>query len=78
MRRRASDRGDIGMIERSEHFRFALKTGESFGIVSKRFRQNLDGHVALELSVVRLIYLSHSASANGGEDFVHAEFGARG
>src|ERR1700693_2634643 len=44
----------------------------------KRFGQDFDGHVAPELGVVRLIHLAHSARANLREDFVGAEFGARG
>ena len=67
------DRGDVGMIQRRQHLRFALKTGEPFGIVRERFRQNFDGHVAPELGVVRLIHLSHAARANLRDDFVGAE-----
>ena len=72
------NRGDVRMIQRRQHFRFALKTGEPFGIVRKRFRQNFDGHVAPELGVMRLIHFSHSARANLRDDFVGAEFCARG
>ncbi len=46
-------------------FRFALKTGEPFGIMRKRFRQNFDGYVAPELGVVRLIHFAHAARAYG-------------
>ena len=74
----AVDRGDVGMIQRRQHFRFALKTGEPFGIVRERFRQNFDGYVAPELGVVRLIHFAHSARADGAEDFVRAEFCACG
>src|ERR1700693_498971 len=72
-RRRESDRGDVGLIESHEHFCFPLKTRKPISIICDCLRQNLDGYVAPELAVVRLIYLSHSASANGGEDFVRAE-----
>ena len=70
------DRGDVRMIQRSQHLRFALKTGEPFGIVRERFRQNLDGHVAPELGVVRLIHFAHAARTDLREDFVGAELGA--
>ncbi len=69
----AVDRCDVGVIESREQLCFPSKTGESFGIMCKRFRQNLDGYVAPELGVVRLIHFSHAASANLREDFVRAE-----
>ncbi len=72
----AVDRGDVGMIQRRQHFRFALKTGEPFGIMRERFGQNFDGHIARELGVVRLIHLSHAACANGGGDLVRSQLGA--
>src|ERR1700676_2248683 len=61
------------MIQRSQHFRFALKSGESLGIMRESFRQDLDGHVAPELGVVRLIHFTHPARADWCEDFVRAE-----
>jgi len=66
------------MIQRSQHFRFALKTGKPLGVVCECFRQNFDGYVAPKLRVMRLIHFSHSTRTNGGEDFVRAEFGATG
>ena len=74
----AVDRGDVGMIQRRQHFRFALKTREPLGIMRDRFRQNFDGHVAPELGVMRLIHLAHAARANLRADFVETEFCARG
>jgi hypothetical protein len=68
--------GDVGMIPRSEHFRFALKSGEPLRIVRERFGQNFDGHIAPELRVVRLVDFAHSAGTNGGGDFIRSEFGA--
>ena len=50
----AVDRGDVGMIQRRQHVRFALKAGQAFGIMRKRCGKNFDGHVAPELGVVRL------------------------
>jgi hypothetical protein len=38
--------------------------------VRKRFRKDLDGYIAPELGVVRLIHLTHPARANLREDFV--------
>src|ERR1700692_3191987 len=62
------------MIQRGKHFRFALKTGESFGIVCEGSRQNFDGYVAPEFRVVRLIHFAHAARADLREDFVGGEF----
>ena len=48
------DRSDVGMIQRSQYLRFALKTAEPVWIMRETFRQDLDGHVAPELGVVCL------------------------
>src|SRR6266550_1495522 len=61
------------MIQRRQHFRFALETGKPFGIVRERFGQNFYGHVAPELSVVCLIHLAHSARTDLHHDIVRAE-----
>jgi hypothetical protein len=71
---KAVDRGDVRMIQLRQHFRLALKTGEPFGIVHERFRQNFDGYFASELGVVRLIHSAHATRADLREDFVRAEF----
>jgi hypothetical protein len=66
------------MIQRRQHFRFALKTGEPFGIIRKRFRQDFDRYVASKLGVVRLINFAHAARANQCDNLVGSEFCARG
>src|ERR1700693_2857666 len=72
------DRGNVRVIQLSQHLCFALETGESFGVVCERFGQNFNGHVAPELGVVRLIDLTHTPSAYLREDAVRAEFCACG
>jgi len=47
------NRADVGMIQRRQHLRFALKTGEPLGIVRDSFGQHLDGYIAPQLGVVR-------------------------
>ena len=69
------NRGDVGMIQRSQHLRFALEAGEPLRIMRKRFGHDFDGHGAPELRVMRLIDLSHPARTNGADDVVRAEFG---
>src|SRR3979409_1266925 len=64
------------MIQRGQHFRFALETGKPFGIVREGFGQNFYGHVAPELGVVRLVHFSHAARAQRRDDLVGTEFRA--
>jgi hypothetical protein len=49
---------------------FPSKTGEPIRIIRKRFRQNFDGYVALELAIVPLIHLAHAACAYGRDNFI--------
>src|ERR1700747_3445512 len=70
--------GDVGMVQRSQHLRFALKTSQSFGIVCEGFWENFDRYVAPEFCVMGLVDFSHSACANWREDFVGTEMGASG
>src|SRR3989304_1455096 len=64
------------MIERGEHFGFALEAGQAFGVAGEFFRQDFDGYVAVEFGVVGLIDVAHAAGADVGGDFTGAEFGA--
>ena len=70
--------GDVRMIERGEHFRFALKARESIGIGRQRRRKNLERDLTLELGVSRPVDLTHSAFANWRGDFVDADSSAGG
>ena len=69
----AVDRGDVRMIQGSEHFRFALKTREPIGIDRERRRQDLDRDLALEFRVGRPIHLPHPAFPDRRGDVVDAE-----
>ena len=64
------------MIERGQHFGFALKARETLGIRRERGRKNLDGDLAFELRVRRPIDLTHPAFANQRGDFVDTKAGA--
>ena len=70
--------GDVGMVQRGEHFGFALETRQPFGVVCESFRQDLDRDVALEVGVGRAVHLAHAAGANLAGDFIGAEPRARG
>ncbi len=63
------------MVERGQHLRFALETREALRVVHEGVRENLQGDIAVELGVPRLVHLAHAARADGGEDFVGAEGG---
>ena len=44
------DRTDVRMVERREHLRFALETGEAIGIARERIGQDLQRDVAIRAS----------------------------
>ena len=69
-------RGDVRMVQRGEHFRFALKASEPIVIRRDGRRQDLDRDLALQLGVGGPIHLAHAAFADLGGDFVDAETGA--
>jgi hypothetical protein len=46
------------------------------GVARKRFWQNLQRYIALELGVTSAIYLAHPAFADRGENLIWAEFRA--
>ena len=54
------------MVERREHLRLALEPGETIGVGREEVRQDLDGDVALQLRVARLVDLAHPARSDGG------------
>ena len=55
--------GDVRMVQRREHFGFALEAGEAFGIVGEARREDFDRDVALQPRVARAIDLAHAAGA---------------
>ena len=67
------DRGDVRMIERGEHFRFALKTRETIRVRRDRGRQNLDRDLTFQPGVGRPKYLTHPAFADLSGDVVDAD-----
>ena len=64
---------NVRMIERSQHFRFALKAGEAISIMREGFWQNFDRHVSSELSIVSAIHFAHAACTDRRDDFVATE-----
>ena len=70
-------RADVGMIELRDRAGFAVEALAELRIGGERLREDLDRHRAIEPRVARLVDLAHPAGAEGGEDFVRAEAGAR-
>ncbi len=68
------DLRDVGMVQRCENLRFPLKPRQSIRISGKRFGQDLERHLPVELGVGGLIDLSHPALADEGGDIVVAEW----
>ena len=73
----AVDGGDVGMVERRQHPRFALEAGQPLGIGGDVLRQRLDRDVAPELGVARAIDHTHPSRTQGREDLVGPDAIAR-
>ena len=54
---------DVGVIERSQHLRFALETGQAVRVFGEGGWKNLDGHLASQLRVCCPPDLAHAAFA---------------
>ena len=61
------------MRERRDRLRFALETGQRFGIGGDGPREDLDRHVPIQLLVARAVDLAHSAFAKFRDDFIGSE-----
>ena len=70
--------GDMWMVQRRERLRLALEPRQALGIGREGLRQHLQGNLAVQPRIARAIDLAHPARAEGGDDFVGAETGARG
>jgi hypothetical protein len=60
----AVDRTDVGMVQRRQELRFALKASQAFRIGGERFRQDFERDVAIQLRIARAIYLAHATRAD--------------
>ncbi len=72
------DLRDVGMIQRGQHFGFALEPRQAIRVGCNGFGQHLDRDLALQLRVGRLVHLAHAAHADLSGDFVRAETGSGG
>ena len=71
------DDEDVGVIELGGGAGFLLEAREAVGIRGEAGVNDLDGDVAPESRVPRPVDLAHAAGAEGREDLVGAEPGAR-
>ena len=60
---------NIGMAETARSLGLTLKAEDSFGIASKRRRQNLEGDLTLQAQVPSAINIAHSAAPDYFENF---------
>lgn len=70
-------RGDVGVIERREHTRFALESALVFGVVRRQFVKNLDGDFAAEPDVLGAIHFAHPSGAERRQDAIGTDGAAR-
>src|SRR5262249_9489696 len=71
------DRGDVGMVERREHLRFAGEACETIGVGGEGVGQDFDRDVAIEFGVGGAEDGAHSALAELGGDAVVGDGGRR-
>ena len=64
------------MVEAGEDLRLALEPCEAFRVSGKRVGEDLQGDLAVQLGIRRLIDLPHATLADEGSDVVMAEAGA--
>ena len=67
------NRPDVRVVERGEHLRFALETGEAIRITGEGIGQDLQRDLAIQLGIPGAIHLAHAARPEGGENLVRAE-----
>jgi hypothetical protein len=66
------------MVERRNGAGLAIETLPGVWIVRKMTRQDFDRDRAIEASVLRAVYLAHTARSERRLNFIRPEFGARG
>src|ERR1700730_9728870 len=65
------------MIQCCNRLRLLLKATQSLWIAGEGCREHLDCDFAVEPRITRPIHLTHSASAQRGENFIWTEFSTR-
>ena len=73
----AVDRGDVRVVEGSEHPRLALDAGQPLGVPRELGRQDLDRDLATEPGVARTVDFAHAARSERREDLERPDTGTR-
>jgi hypothetical protein len=68
---------DVPVVQRGEDFGFSLEPSETIEIVDKRFGQDLQRDIVIQLGIARSMHLAHAPFADRGSDFVRTEARAR-
>ena len=71
------DLRDVRVIQRRERLRLADESLQAILVGDEALRQDLQGDIAIELRVPRLVDLAHAARSESGQDFVGAETSTR-
>lgn len=61
---------DIGMVEGGDSSRFLLEAAQTFRVLSKGGRKNLDRHVPAKAGIAGAVDFAHRSRAEGGDDLV--------
>src|SRR5215510_11748475 len=69
----AVDRRDVGMIERGQYLRFALKARETVGILCEGARENFYRDIAAESRIAPAVDLPHAAGSKLAQDLVGSD-----
>ena len=64
---------DVRMIQGREHLCFPLEAGDAVSIEAKRFWEDLECDVTIQVRIASAIHLPHATFPNLGGDFVNAE-----
>ncbi len=64
------DRADVGMVQCRSGLGFALKTGQSLGVLRYFVGQEFQGYEAMELDVLGLVHNTHSTTAQLLDDAI--------
>jgi hypothetical protein len=65
--------GNIWMIQRGQHFSFALEAQHAPGLAGVSIGENLQRHVTFQLGIASAVDLAHAARADRREDLVRSE-----
>jgi hypothetical protein len=78
LRTRVIDSSNAGMVELGQRESFLAKTSAGILVDQQRGRNHLDGDITLQAFIPGTVHDTHSARAEGRDNFIPTELGARG